>query len=150
MIHIELQNASSSPSLPSEEDIIRWALAATTAEDKEIVVRMVDEAESAELNGQYRSKVGPTNVLSFPFEAPPGMESDILGDLVVCAPVVEREAQEQGKSLNAHWAHMVVHGVLHLHGYDHIKENEAVIMESQEIAILSKLGFQNPYEEPAS
>jgi len=147
MIHIELQNASRSPRVPSEEDLARWAKAVATAKDQEIVVRVVDEEESAELNGLYRGKSGPTNVLSFPFEAPPGMETDILGDLVVCAPVVEREALEQGKSLPAHWAHMVVHGILHLHGYDHIEEHEAVIMESEEIAILSGLGFPNPYQE---
>ena len=147
MIHIELQNASRSTRVPSEEDLARWAKAVATAKDQEIVVRVVDEEESAELNGLYRGKSGPTNVLSFPFEAPPGMETDILGDLVVCAPVVEREALEQGKSLPAHWAHMVVHGILHLHGYDHIEEHEAVIMESEEIAILSGLGFPNPYQE---
>jgi len=147
MIHIELQNASRSPRVPSEEDLARWAKAVATAKDQEIVVRVVDEEESAELNGLYRGKSGPTNVLSFPFEAPPSMETDILGDLVVCAPVVEREALEQGKSLPAHWAHMVVHGILHLHGYDHIEEHEAVIMESEEIAILSGLGFPNPYQE---
>jgi len=149
MIEIELQNASSSLRLPAEAEIARWAQAATRKANAEIVVRVVDEAESAELNGHYRGKAGPTNVLSFPFEAPPGVETDILGDLVVCAPVVEREAQEQGKTLPAHWAHMVVHGVLHLQGYDHIEENEAAAMESEEIAILNGLGFPNPYEEPA-
>ena len=106
--------------------------------------------ESAELNQHYRGKPGPTNVLSFPFEAPPGVETEILGDLVVCAPVVEREALEQGKTLQSHWAHMVVHGVLHLQDYDHIEENEAVIMESEEITIMNRLGFSSPYEEAAS
>jgi len=150
MIHIELQNASSSTQLPTEDELSCWAKAATARTEAEIVVRVVDEAESAELNGQYRGKSGPTNVLSFPFEAPPGMDTDILGDLVVCAPVVEREAQEQNKPLTAHWAHMLVHGVLHLQGYDHIEDSEADIMEAEEIGILSGLGFPNPYEEQAS
>lgn len=149
MIHVELQNASASPLLPGEEDLFRWARAATQREDAEIVIRVADEAESAELNGQYRGKAGPTNVLSFPFEAPPGMESEILGDLLICAPVVEREAREQGKSLRAHWAHMVVHGVLHLQGYDHLADGEAAVMEAEEIAILDRLGFANPYDELA-
>ena len=116
-------------------------------ENAEIVIRVVDEEESAALNGQYRGKAGPTNVLSFPFQAPPGMKTEILGDLLICAPVVVREAEEQGKSLPAHWAHMVVHGVLHLQGYDHIDEQEAVIMETAEIAIMNGLGFPNPYAE---
>jgi len=150
MIHVELQNASAATKLPTEEQLSLWARAATRRPQAEIVIRVVDEEEGAELNRYYRGKPGPTNVLSFPFEAPPGMATDILGDLAICAPVVEREAQEQGKSLQAHWAHMVVHGVLHLQGYDHIGEDEAVLMESEEIAILSGLGFPNPYEETAA
>ncbi|MFM8330161.1 MAG: rRNA maturation RNase YbeY [Candidatus Methylumidiphilus sp.] len=149
MIRVELQIESDSAHLPSEDDVTRWAQAAVQRETAEIVVRVVDEPESAELNGHYRKQHKPTNVLSFPFEAPPGMATDILGDLVVCAPVVEREAAEQGKPLAAHWAHMVVHGVLHLQGYDHIEDNEASIMETEEIAILNRLGFANPYQEPA-
>lgn len=147
MIHVELQNASASETVPSEEDLQRWSEAAVKRENAEIVIRVVDDEESAELNQYYRHKSGPTNVLSFPFEAPPGVPTDILGDLVICAAVVEKEAQEQGKPLAAHWAHMVVHGILHLQGFDHIEENEALIMESEEIAILSGLGFANPYEE---
>jgi probable rRNA maturation factor len=147
MIHVELQNASTAADLPTEPQFNSWAQAATQQDSAEIVIRIVDEAESAEFNGQYRGKPYPTNVLSFPFEAPPGMESEILGDLLICAPVVEREATEQQKSRLAHWAHMVVHGVLHLQGYDHIEEDEAVIMESEEIAILARLGFPNPYED---
>ena len=150
MIHVELQNASASPAIPPEQQFARWAVAATRKQNAEIVIRVVDEKESADLNGQYRGKHGPTNVLSFPFQAPPGMATDILGDILICAPVVEREAKEQGKSLQAHWAHMVVHGVLHLQGYDHIEEDEAVIMESEEIAIMNGLGFPNPYEESES
>ena len=150
MIYVELQNASTSSALPSEQQFSHWAIAATHRENAEIVIRVVDEEESADLNGQFRGKSGPTNVLSFPFLAPPGIATDILGDILICAPVVEREASEQGKSLQAHWAHMVVHGVLHLQGYDHIDENEAVIMESEEIAILNELGFPDPYRETDS
>ena len=150
MIHVELQNASAAPDLPSEAQLSQWARAATRRDQAEIVIRVADEEESAELNRQYRGKAGPTNVLSFPFEAPPGMATDILGDLLICAPVVAREAQAQGKSLQAHWAHMVVHGVLHLQGYDHLFEDEAMVMETEEIAILGGLGFPNPYEEAAA
>jgi len=115
--------------------------------DSEIVIRLVDETESAELNGQYRQKAGPTNILSFPFEAPPGVEMDLLGDLVVCAPLIAREAAEQGKSVEHHWAHITIHGVLHLLGYDHVDELEAEQMESLEIEILEKLDIANPYME---
>lgn len=149
MIHVELQNAEAFPSLPSPEDFARWAEAAIARDAAEIAIRVVDETESAELNRYYRGKDCPTNVLSFPFEAPPGVETDILGDLVVCAPVIEREAREQGKAPAAHWAHMVVHGVLHLQGYDHVEDAEAEMMEAEEVALLDRLGFPNPYEETA-
>ena len=106
----------------------------------------MDEDEGAELNEAYRRKQGPTNVLSFPFEAPPGVELSLLGDIVVCAPVVAREAGEQGKILESHWAHMVVHGCLHLLGYDHMEPVEAEAMEALETEILGGLGYPNPYE----
>jgi probable rRNA maturation factor len=149
MIEVEYQNAcSGAQQLPFETQIVSWARAAvldlTVAE---LVVRVVDEAESAELNGIFRNKPMPTNVLSFPFEAPPGVDSAILGDVAICAAVVEREAREQRKTLTAHWAHMVVHGVLHLQGYDHIEPLDADRMESTEIEVLQTLGFANPYEE---
>jgi probable rRNA maturation factor len=147
MIHVELQNASTSNALPSEQQFSLWAIAATRRENAEIAIRVVDEEESAELNNHYRGKMGATNVLSFPFVNPPGVKTDILGDLLICAPIVENEAKEQGKNPTAHWAHMVVHGVLHLQGYDHIDENEAVIMESEETAIMNGLGFPDPYQE---
>jgi probable rRNA maturation factor len=147
MIHVELQNASTFQALPPEQLFCQWANSAIRREHAEIVIRVVDEEESAEFNRNYRGKSEPTNVLSFPFEAPPGMATDILGDLLICAPLVEREAKEQGKSPEAHWAHMVVHGVLHLQGYDHVDENEAFIMESEEIALMKGLGFPSPYEE---
>ena len=147
MINVELQNLSKSSRVPTEMMLQAWAVAAIAGEHAEVVIRVVDTGESAELNQNYRQKNGPTNVLSFPFEAPPGISSEILGDLVICAPVVEAEAAEQGKPLQAHWAHMVVHGLLHLQGFDHVDDNEASMMESEEIAILQGLGFPNPYEE---
>lgn len=124
-----------------------WAEAALTEveQDCELSIRLVDEQESAELNHQYRGKDGPTNVLSFPFEAPIELEPKLLGDLVICVPVVENEAQAQDKAVNDHWAHMVVHGCLHLLGYDHIEDEEAEQMEALEIRILNTLNIINPY-----
>jgi len=135
-------------SVPAEALFQRWAEAAAADQETrtELSIRIVDEAESAELNQTYRHKLGPTNVLSFPCEVPAGVPNDLLGDLVICAPVVEREAREQGKPAEAHWAHIVVHGVLHLRGYDHLQDDEAEKMESMEIEILSGLGYPNPYE----
>ena len=100
----------------------------------------------AELNRMYRQKEGPTNVLSFSCDVPEGVPCQILGDLVICAPVVEREALEQNKSLEAHWAHLVVHGILHLLGFDHMEDTAAEEMEALEIKILQDLGYTNPYE----
>lgn len=147
MIELELQNVSQASEVPDVASFERWAEAALQREAAELVIRVVDEDESAELNSQYRHKAGSTNVLSFPFEAPPGVDTTILGDLVICAPVVAREAREQGKAPVAHWAHMVVHGVLHLQGYDHIDDAEAMTMEAEEVAIMGRLGFANPYED---
>jgi probable rRNA maturation factor len=146
-MYVEIQNASEAPNVPEDAGFRRWAEAASQRDGAAVVIRIVDEPESAELNRCYRNKSGPTNVLSFPFEVPDGIPNDLLGDLVICAGVVEREAREQGKDPDAHWAHMVVHGLLHLQGYDHIDEQDATVMENEEIAILSKLGFSNPYEE---
>lgn len=112
----------------------------------EITVRLVDEAESRQLNLRYRGKDYATNVLSFPFEAPPGITLPLLGDLVICRQVVEREAAEQHKALSAHWAHMIIHGCLHLLGYDHIADDEAEIMETLETQIMHTLGFADPYQ----
>ena len=137
---------------PDEEDIRRWVTVTLQAEghdaDAELTVRIVDEAEITELNRRYRHKDRPTNVLAFPFEAPPGVETDLLGDLVIAAPVVRREAAEQGKAETAHWAHLIVHGTLHLLGYDHHTESDAERMEGREVAILAALGFPNPYQLP--
>lgn len=148
MIDLDLQIASAAPGLPAEDDFRRWTEAALSGrrDEAELTIRVVDEQESAELNGTYRHKPGPTNVLSFPFQAPPGVELPLLGDIVICAPVVVREAAEQGKAAAAHWAHMTVHGCLHLLGYDHIDPAEAALMEALETDVLSALGYADPYE----
>ena len=145
---IDLQIACEQESgLPTAQQIEQWATAAVQpqSEEVEMTVRIVDEAESHELNLNYRGKDRPTNVLSFPFECPNEVELPLLGDLVICRQVVEREAQEQDKPLMAHWAHMVVHGSLHLLGYDHIEDDEAEEMESLEAQIMTGLGFADPY-----
>ena len=133
--------------LPTAEQIEQWATAAVQpqSDEVEMTVRIVDEAESHELNLNYRGKDRPTNVLSFPFECPDEVELPLLGDLVICRQVVEREAQEQDKPVVAHWAHMVVHGSLHLLGYDHIEDDEAEEMESLETQIMTGLGLADPY-----
>lgn len=145
---VDLQIATENiEGLPTEEQIVQWATAAVQPEGNEVemTVRIVDEAESHELNLTYRGKDRPTNVLSFPFECPDEVELPLLGDLVICRQVVEREAAEQEKPLMAHWAHMVVHGSLHLLGYDHIEDDEAEEMESLETQIMQGLGFDDPY-----
>ena len=144
---VDLQLALEAPGIPADADFERWAQAAWLGEEpSEVTIRIVAGDESAGLNSQYRGKSGPTNVLSFPFEAPAGITVPLAGDLIICAPVVEKEATEQQKTLEEHWAHMVVHGMLHLQGYDHIDENDAEVMEALEIRLLGQLGFSNPYE----
>jgi probable rRNA maturation factor len=134
---------------PADADLLSWVEAVLAAEGLqerlELSVRIVDAEESAALNQRYRHKPGPTNVLSFPFEAPPGVPLNLLGDLVIAAPVVAEEAHDQGKNETAHWAHLVVHGTLHLLGYDHQETAQTEAMESREICILNKLGYPNPY-----
>jgi probable rRNA maturation factor len=153
---IDLQEASEHPNLPTLSQLSKWVDAAlrlsrseqdSHEQEYELTIRIVDEEESQELNSQYRGKDKPTNVLSFPFEAPAEIELNLLGDLVICAPVVAKEAVEQSKPEIAHWAHMVIHGTLHLQGYDHIEDDEAEVMENLEIKILSQLGYPNPYTE---
>ncbi len=137
---------------PDDDSFSCWITSALTgsgiaiAAEPEISLRINDLDEMAELNATYRGKQGPTNVLSFPADLPDAVESELLGDIVICAPVVECEASEQNKSLESHWAHMTVHGVLHLLGFDHIEEQEAIEMESLETAILATLGFPDPYQ----
>ena len=114
----------------------------------EVCIRVVDSDESRQLNHSYRDKDKPTNVLSFPFTVPDNIpiDSTLLGDLIICAPLVAEEAMQQGKESIAHWAHLVIHGILHLLGYDHIEDNDAKIMETIEIELLEQLGYPNPYE----
>ncbi|WP_417223576.1 rRNA maturation RNase YbeY [Amphritea sp.] len=133
--------------LPSEAQLTAWVSAALKGrlEDAELSIRIVDAEESRTLNHQYRGKDSSTNVLSFPFEMPEGIELDLLGDLVICAEVVAREAEQQNKPLLNHWCHMVVHGVLHLLGFDHINNAEAEEMEQLERDILAGLDIPDPY-----
>lgn len=133
--------------LPDKTKFQRWLRAVPTKckEGTEVIVRAVDQAESHQLNFVYRGKNKPTNVLSFPFEAPSGISLLVLGDLVICRQIVEKEALEQRKILEAHWAHMVVHGTLHLLGYDHTKDDKAIEMESLETKIMHGLGYSDPY-----
>ncbi len=145
-ICVDIQQASEDP-CPDPEQIRRWVEQALAGKDAEVSLRIVDEAEMTTLNHRYRGKQGPTNVLSFPFDPPPGVPTDFLGDIVICSSVVAKEAREQGKSLSAHWAHMVVHGLLHLQGYDHIDPKDALAMEQLEMKILARLGYDNPYQE---
>ncbi len=151
-VDVEVQSIYSGTDVPESEDLTKWVEAALAERRNpaEVVLRIVDEPESAQLNETYRGVSGPTNVLTFPFEAPPQVNLPLLGDLVICAPLVAREAQTQGKRSDAHWAHMVVHGVLHLLGYDHQNDASAALMEGLETRILSGLGYPGPYEEPTA
>ncbi len=148
MIELVVQRLSTDLNLPADDDFQGWVEACLRArrDEAEVVIRVVDSAEIRALNMQYRQKDMPTNVLSFPSDLPEIVASSLLGDIVICASVVADEAQAQGKSLEAHWAHMVVHGVLHLIGYDHIAEEEAQQMERLECSILSTVGVADPYE----
>jgi probable rRNA maturation factor len=148
-LELELQNATQQDNIPSKENFIAWSKAGLRQERQqaEVVIRLVDEHEIQELNREYRGKDKPTNILSFRSNMPAFVENSLLGDLVICAPVVMREAQEQGKSDEAHWAHMVVHGVLHLLGYDHHDDEAADDMEQLEKEIMVGLGFLDPYKE---
>ena len=149
MLELDLQIASDAATLPSEAQFRAWceiALRQRTA-DSELTIRLVDEAEGRELNHTWRHKDYATNVLSFPADVPDELlDIPLLGDLVICVPVVEREAAEQRKTATQHWAHLLVHGLLHLQGYDHITDDEAETMEAMETRILATLGFPDPYQ----
>jgi probable rRNA maturation factor len=150
MIELDLQNASQGSNLPSEADFHAWCALALRqrSADSELTIRLVDEAEGRELNHTWRHKDYATNVLSFPADVPDELlDIPLLGDLVICVPVVEHEAQEQGKQLEAHWAHLVIHGCLHLLGYDHIEDDEAEEMEALERELLAELGHPDPYDD---
>lgn len=144
---IAIDRACEPSSAPSDAQFSRWVTAAldSNADPIELSIRLVDEIEGENLNQFYRGKSGATNVLSFPFDAVAPVALPILGDLVICEPVVIREAREQNKSLDAHWAHMVVHGVLHLLGYDHINDLDTDVMENLETKILLSLNYPAPY-----
>ena len=145
---VDIQCASSEP-VPAEDDLRSWIAAALANQqrqaDTEISLRLVDAEEMGRLNRDYRHRDGPTNVLSFPAGLPPELELPLLGDIVICAPVVRAEAAAQHKPVDAHWAHMAVHGTLHLLGYDHIEEDQAIAMEALESAILAGLDYPCPY-----
>lgn len=147
-LRVDVQTATSEP-VPEEGDIRHWVEAALSerSEDVELTVRLVDLDEMAELNQTYRGKPGATNVLSFPADLPAEISLPLLGDIVICAPVVAREASAQQKPRIAHWAHMTVHGTLHLLGYDHLEEQEALAMEGLETEILARLNYPCPYSD---
>ncbi len=150
-IAVDVQYAIEAPNLPGEADFALWVetVLKNRKVDGEVCIRVVDPDESQALNAEYRGKDKPTNVLSFPFEVPPGVPVTLLGDLVVCAEVVAREAEEQHKTLLHHWAHMVVHGTLHLLGFDHINDDEAEEMEALERDLLARLDIADPYQADA-
>ncbi|KEY90793.1 putative rRNA maturation factor [Candidatus Photodesmus katoptron] len=145
-IKLDLQLAvKNNNGLPSKRTIYLWLTALIIKPYSEITIRIVDSKEIQNLNYQYRGKKTLTNVLSFPFVAPLNIKSNLLGDVVICRQVVEQEAIQQNKPLMAHWAHMIIHGSLHLLGYNHIKDNEAKKMEFLETTIIKKIGFADPY-----
>ncbi len=160
-VELDLQNPNNAESLPALLEMKTWCEAAIQIRSHpqsfdnklSVLIRVVDTDESADLNQNYREKNGPTNVLSFPNDVPEFMldipelneQNSHLGDLVVCESLVQKEAIEQGKTLVSHWAHIIIHGVLHLQGFDHIDDTEALEMEALEIKILEQLGFANPY-----
>lgn len=147
MVELDIQRATDAPA-PSDDDLRRWcelALRQRTA-DSELTIRLVDETEGRELNRTWRHKDYATNVLSFPADVPDELlDIPLLGDIVICVPVVGREAAEQAKALQAHWAHLVIHGCLHLLGYDHLEDEEAEEMEGLERALIAELGYPDPY-----
>lgn len=135
-----IQYASQASNLPTASQFRKWAKAALRV-DTEVTIRIVDAEEGKLLNNTYRGKDYATNVLTFPLTEDP----HLMGDIIICAPVVEAEAKAQQKSLDAHFAHLTVHGILHLHGYDHETDPQAELMEGLETAIVTKLGYASPY-----
>ncbi|MDC3267295.1 rRNA maturation RNase YbeY [Gammaproteobacteria bacterium] len=149
-MEIIIQNAGQSKKIPLSEQIKDWVQCALGKERSgELTVRIVGETESAALNKRFRNVMGATNVLAFPYDkssCESSIESELIGDLVICAPVLEREAAAQGKALSAHWAHILIHGTLHLVGYDHQNIEDTQAMEERERDLLGSLGFEDPYE----
>jgi len=151
MVQVYVQDVSLNADVPGHAEIKQWAkttLRECEYHDVELTIRVVDEPAISALNQRFRSKKGSTNVLAFPFVDPPGLNTNLIGDVVVCAPVIAREAKHSSQSLIEHWAHIVVHGVLHLCGYDHQRHVEAQTMQQVECAVLKQLGFSDPYAEP--
>lgn len=153
-VDLIVQREVNIPNIPTDADLYMWVTAALNEKSSnyestnyEVVIRIVGIDESTELNQTFRHTHGPTNVLSFPFVAPPQVAASLLGDIVVCAPLVFTEAREQRKSPSAHWAHLVIHGILHLCGYDHDDAATAEVMEDRERLVLAKLGYPDPYFE---
>jgi len=152
-IELEIQRATTAANIPDDEQFQRWAEAALAgnADQFSLAIRIVEDTEAQRFNRQYRGKDYASNVLSFPAELPEGLPAEVrqaqLGDLLICASVVSREALEQHRSEADHWAHLVVHGILHLLGHDHEQADEAVVMESLETEILAKLGVSDPYQD---
>jgi len=149
MYEISIQRAFKASAVPSSKKLKSWAAAAlqNKISSAELTIRIVDKSEIQELNSRYRNKDYPTNVLSFPLEIPVEVQDahPLIGDIVICAEIIKEEAKKQKKTEEAHWAHMVIHGALHLLGYDHQQNDEAEKMETEEIRILQSLGFANPY-----
>lgn len=155
-VDLQIQRAATAVAIPEDEKFLFWAgqVAAHagmehTRGEYTLTIRIVDEEEGRRFNQDYRRKDHATNVLSFPFEFPDGLPPEVrltqLGDLLICAPVVEREAVEQGKEVDDHWAHLTIHGILHLIGYDHEQTTDAVVMETLETDILAGMGIPDPY-----
>lgn len=142
-----LLNNDTQSECPSIEQFNTWVNTAIEHHGDffQVSIEVVDKSTSQDLNNTYREKDHPTNVLSFPLELPEFVKEDLIGDLAICAEVVEEEAKQQNKTLQNHWAHLTIHGTLHLLGYDHIEDEEAKIMENLEIELLSNLGIANPY-----
>lgn len=149
MITLDLQLACDFDNLPSFEQFELWAnsVLAELKPDAELTIRISESAESQQLNHEYRGKNKPTNVLSFPFDAPPGIELPLIGDLIICPDIVKAESIEQEKTFHDHFAHMVIHGCLHLLGYDHIDDEDALEMETLEKNVLAKLDISDPYRD---
>jgi probable rRNA maturation factor len=146
-IKINIQRATGTPEIPTDRKIRNWAKSAlyNREKDTELTIRIVDTDESTQLNQRWRNISSPTNVLSFSMKGAEQYTAGLIGDIVICAPVVNNEAVDQNKPVEAHWAHMVIHGVLHLLGYDHNNSKEAKKMESMETTLLESLGYKNPY-----
>ncbi len=141
---VEIQQISQEAHIPIQQQFELWAQLLLNKANEAVLIRIVDKAESQQLNHQYRHKNAPTNVLSFP-DTLPFEINPFIGDLIICAPIITEQAIAQNKPIEAHWAHMVIHGMLHLHGYDHINAEDATIMEQIEINLLKQLGIPNPY-----